>query len=724
MNLAEVAYHSLTESERTEFEQIVQSMVMGGRSSAGGEYPRGTVKTGFGKLTLCSHKEKVGHVFYLLLGLHDRRGRQILEKAAVRQQKRYLTFPSKSVVKSLASNASKKRKLQPTAANDEESTDGDSPRDSTNGESSGAAQSAASKKDANPLPASAFPYRKDLMFGTDHDKTCPFPRDDEHRDGAIEFVCRHLQMHGLGFLLELDTPLDAYQLDQLMTTSWGLLRTVENKHYPSKDAFRTICNDIELIDAIDEDDDTAAADQQDDIAMEPAPSTVEEACKGILPRDLPSRDIQIDEREHQAHQSVQYQRTLAISGCVPKHQRAKPAVKGTGYTGAILSDMSTFTAFVEYLLCFHAWCHYSSDLPLELQEDLELVGFATTMVVQYTDTIIYRGDGSVDTDTCKIHSQLHHALTIGRFGEPMQYNTEVGERGLQEWAKRQARTALKHGRDKFTESTSNRVEETLLLNTALEQARKRATPSVPAEVRNKRIVPHFRYDRNKRGTLAEPNLQSLNRHGNYSLPDANSGYIQPEILKGLHTVEARNSQTFFDIWCEAKLANGQCIRCWPKYRGTNRNQYYDWAMVRFHTDNGHTEYPAKVLALYEDTTNGTMKALVHATDYKTTRNIEGPYGDSRLVKHYRLMFDRRGEPQLFSVPLHDVMTCIVAYEALPYPSPLPPRVASPARQKQHTVMTILPRKEWARLFLTWSKEIQTRQETVLNDEQKNRLDFK
>lgn len=237
---------------------------------------------------------------------------------------------------------------------------------------------------------------------------------------------------------------------------------------------------------------------------------------------------------------------------------------------------------------------------------------------------------------------------------------------------------------------------------------------------------HFRFERHQRGTPANPNLFSLNRHGHLSPPDEKSGSIRPEILKALHVVESANSQSFFEIWCEAKLPNGQFIRCWPRYHGTNRDQYYDWAMVRFHTDNGEgaTEYPAKVLALYEDSITGKMKALVHATAYKLGTNIEGPYGDSRLVTHYRLEFDRRGAPQLYSVPLDDILSCILAYEAVPYPSPLVPKVTSPARQKEHTVLTIRPRKEWARLFLTWSREIRTRQGTVLNDEEKNRLDFK
>jgi hypothetical protein len=41
----------------------------------------------------------------------------------------------------------------------------------------------------------------------------------------------------------------------------------------------------------------------------------------------------------------------------------------------------------------------------------------------------------------------------------------MGERGLKVWAKRVSKTALKHGRDKFTYSTSSRVGERMLLDT-------------------------------------------------------------------------------------------------------------------------------------------------------------------------------------------------------------------------------------------------------------------
>jgi hypothetical protein len=254
------------------------------------------------------------------------------------------------------------------------------------------------------------------MFGSDHANRYPFPQDDQ----SIEFVCPHLQMHGFGFLLH--TSLDAFQLDHLMITSWGILCPLKkpSNPYPSKDALRTICSDTEVINAI--------VDEDQDNEDEPTPSPVEEKCKVILPHELPSREINTNDPESSEEQ-VKHQQLLTIFGCIPKHHWKKPVVKDSGYTGAVLSDMPMFTVLVEYLLCFHDWGHYSSNLPIDLQEDFELIAFSLAVVVQYFDTILYHGNNSLDTNMCKIHSQLHHSYTIARFGNPMQYNTEVGEQG-------------------------------------------------------------------------------------------------------------------------------------------------------------------------------------------------------------------------------------------------------------------------------------------------------
>ncbi len=305
MNLAEVACHGLTAKELTEIEKIIWVKVMSGRSSANDDYPRSTVKSGFGKLTLCSHKEKVGIVFYLLLALHDKHGREIIEKANERQKNKYLTFPSKSVVMSISKEASLTKKR--TANQGTSSSDGDSKRDSNS---------------TSQLPASAFPYRKDLIVGIDHVNRYPFPQDNQ----SIEFVCRHLRMHGFGFLL--DTFLDAFQLDHLMITSWGILCPLKkpSNPYPTKDALWTICSNTEVINAI------VNEDEEDDDDDEPTQSSVEETCKVILPHDLPSREIDTNNAKSSDNEQVKHQQLLTIFGCIPKHRRKKPVVKGSGYT--------------------------------------------------------------------------------------------------------------------------------------------------------------------------------------------------------------------------------------------------------------------------------------------------------------------------------------------------------------------------------------------------------
>jgi hypothetical protein len=54
-----------------------------------------------------------------------------------------------------------------------------------------------------------------------------------------------------------------------------------------------------------------------------------------------------------------------------------PLINGTGYSGAILSDMPTFLSYVEYMLFYHVWCHDLHLLPIELQQDYDLIDFGS-----------------------------------------------------------------------------------------------------------------------------------------------------------------------------------------------------------------------------------------------------------------------------------------------------------------------------------------------------------
>jgi hypothetical protein len=73
---------------------------------------------------------------------------------------------------------------------EDDSTDGDSEEE--------LAEAAKKKKTSKELPASAFPYRKDLLHGSDHQSKHPFDWSDE----SIVFVCQELRRHGFGFLMD------------------------------------------------------------------------------------------------------------------------------------------------------------------------------------------------------------------------------------------------------------------------------------------------------------------------------------------------------------------------------------------------------------------------------------------------------------------------------------------------------------------------------------------
>jgi hypothetical protein len=79
---------------------------------------------------------------------------------------------------------------------------------------------------------------------------------------------------------------------------------------------------------------------------------------------------------------------------------------------------------------------------------------------------------------------------------------------------------------------------------------------------------------------------------------------------------------------------------------------------------------------------------------------------------------------MYSVKVDSILHVIVAYEAIQYPQPLVPQVRCIDNHREHTVMTVLPRKEWAKLFLdNWTKELKERHE-FMTGMNKNRLEWK
>jgi hypothetical protein len=151
---------------------------------------------------------------------------------------------------------------------------------------------------------------------------------------------------------------------------------------------------------------------------------------------------------------------------VKKHGRIKPYTKGTGSTSAVLCDVKPYITFIELALCLHAYLHYSKDLPLETRCKPEVFDRGIREFLRLFNEYVYRGDDSVDTDTCKIHCHLHIMQNILMFGDPMQYDAAKGERGLKDWAKLISQTAQKCGIDIFLFQTIHRVATHQLMQRA------------------------------------------------------------------------------------------------------------------------------------------------------------------------------------------------------------------------------------------------------------------
>ena len=86
--------------------------------------------------------------------------------------------------------------------------------------------------------------------------------------------------------------------------------------------------------------------------------------------------------------------------------------------------------------------------------------------VQTFSETIYRGDDTIDCDTCKMHLHLHLSQDVADYGHPMNWDSGKGERGLKNWAKTASATAQKQRMSEFMHQTALRVSDMSLLKGA------------------------------------------------------------------------------------------------------------------------------------------------------------------------------------------------------------------------------------------------------------------
>jgi hypothetical protein len=207
--------------------------------------PCGTRKGTFGNLTLCSHKEKVSIIYYLLLALHNEGScSSIFGQAQTKQKRRYSTFLTRKRIKEWQKVNNQGKACKRKKPTDEigqlfcvlANSEGHDDEEEKLGETAFQNRKDNKKDEEEKVPKSAFPYHKDLLFGMDHNDKVPF----DCKDKSIELICDNLNCHGFGFLLHED--LDEIQLNLLMIASWSILWSLHAKtdQFPNKDSIEVL----------------------------------------------------------------------------------------------------------------------------------------------------------------------------------------------------------------------------------------------------------------------------------------------------------------------------------------------------------------------------------------------------------------------------------------------------------------------------------------------------
>ena len=728
-------YGCFTEEELKKFEESTRSLYQHSRSSVRSEYPKSRISKGFTNCTLKTANETVGSLLSVVLTVQDNKVFDLMEQVGKRQKDRYITFPvtvSSNVVDIEHQNKSSKKPSTKRKRFDRIS------------------KLVAKDK----VLLEYYPSRRNYTFGRyrTHDPKKDFPRTTK----SCCFLFEHLKKHGLGFILDLE--LDDIQMEYLFVVSWKILSNITSsdefypvdslqnilqgfpypqsrnkkrieKYYEShlhrKNTLRST-NRGEAVKLSSKDisnhttyeDGRGESDEMDD---------TEDEKPNKKQKDSQTRKMKTQPIETVTTRSgtttISFPALRRQRGCVIKHGRMKPYTKGTGSTCAFLCGVKEYIEFIELALCLHAYLHYSKDILFEKRCQPEIFDRGVRQFLRLFNAYVFRGDDSIDTDTCKIHCHLHILENILNYGDPMQYDAAKGERGLKDWAKHISQTAQKCGIDIFLFQTIHRVSTYQLLQRAeqLELWRKRKLEKIiedkggqvpePIQVRPvmNRKLPHFRY---KTGTKV---LYAVDRKGVENLTSKKTGVVDKRIIDKIEREHPDLED--IDIWGEIYLANtsgglGQLLRGHPTF--DRYGEMFDWAAVTFDTvdsDEGLVG-PAKLLAFYNDV-DGVPHGVVHATNVTSKR--ETSVGNTMLIQNVRLEFDIRGNPALRTIRVDQIDRGIMAFEHVNFEGPLPPTINYTEDRGKYVVSCFVDRSDWAYLFFDWANKL-SENETQMNIE--------
>ena len=660
--LNEVVFQGLTRTESIEVEYLMQNFLNGVRSSVRSTYPRWRLSDGFSRQKLMTSTERVGTLFSLCLALQSHEIQDRISTAHARQRQKYMTlFNTNHTHSERAVN-------NPNPDDSSEANECQSESDYSDSISHGQLDDDSFFADmtVNDDNAKDTVKPEDRLFFESHFHRNLSPQQIRH---ALEHATRH------GFdILQLRS-FDLLQTNQFVTQAHMLFR--KQRHpYPQRtiEGYFNFAADISIPSDI----------------LRLAIKSVEVPPKDVLPE----------------------RRFYGVESVVVKHLKEKQKIKGSGRTAAILNhDMHAVTLFLEYVLCFHAFCKYSSSLPSVLRDNFENVHNGGRSMVRYIERQFYRGDDTVDYRTTKLHCHRRIGRNYEEMRSIMNFCTEVGERMLKTEAKQISRTAQQRGEIIFELQTSERVLERQLLETFGDVVDETLKPT--AKVPRARIdeftrrLPHFIFSRD------DPTILAMDRHGKTNAPNNQTGHIPNIIKKTL--MQHESEMSFFQIYNEAILRDGSYIRAYPVYR--NEAPFYDFVQIQWE-DSSH---PAKVVCFYKRSCNrndpilddsSNLYALVHVVDEKSLGKVRG-YSNTFLSTHYNLKYER-GQPTLYSVPLAAIDCAILAFPHEPQNTLFNPN--------KRGVCVVRPRNEWAYVWIAWNHILQEENSTGAHQARKRRDD--
>lgn len=379
---------------------------------------------------------------------------------------------------------------------------------------------------------------------------------------------------------------------------------------------------------------------------------------------------------------------------IKKHGLVRKRETGVGGTAAILTTLAELRTLMLKMLAFHSFIHYFEEVPAIDRLNKKKIQMSLNDLISDFKRCVYRGDDSVDCDTCKLHSHLHLAEDIENFGHPMNWEAGKGERGLKIWAKMAAHTAQKINVTSFTHQSALRIADASLLRKAIGLASTAPVVLVPLHQEAKtrvRSKAHFVWD------IQNKVMRSVSKRGKEEM--VHTDILHAQVVKYLAQMESNIERGRVEIWKDALLSiDGvpKRVRACSTY--DRFGEFYDWVNVEWPADN--SLYPARILLIYLDS-QGELSAILHGSEWTNSDEIR----KNTKITERRTLECSKGMPVLRKIRLADIKDVVYVVEhSARCPSSFGLEGVSQNRQpRKHKFDVVKPRYEWASEFLVDSQ---------------------